>query len=389
MDITSFFYRISIYEWIIIGLYLTFFIVQLIYYLYLFRKPYQHLANIDKTDEDMDETNSIGISVIITAKNEAKNLKKNLTFILNQDYPNFQVVVVDNGSTDNTRDVLDNFKSKHANLYVTFIPIGSEKVNDKKLALTVGIKAAKHDILLFTEPDTKPLTKRWVYEYAKAFNTDKKVVLGSCQLEMDKTISNKFILFDNLFLGIKYLSLALIKRPYMGIGRNMAFRKNLFFENKGFSSILNIEDGEDNVFINKIATKENVAVLISAESRVVSNVVDSFSIWRNIKTRYLTTQKHISLNVTRILKFEVFSRFGFYLLFATLSIIGIVSSLHYLLFFAILLFLIRYFTQIIVINKNSKLYNAGSFYLSLPLFDFLAPIVDYIYLNHKPKKNRR
>lgn len=389
MDITSFFYRISIYEWIIIGLYLTFFIVQLIYYLYLFRKPYQHLANIDKTDEDMDETNSIGISVIITAKNEAKNLKKNLPFILNQDYPNFQVVVVDNGSTDNTRDVLDNFKSKYANLYITFIPIGSEKVNDKKLALTVGIKAAKHDILLFTEPDTKPLTKRWVYEYAKAFNTDKKVVLGSCQLEMDKTISNKFILFDNLFLGIKYLSLALIKRPYMGIGRNMAFRKNLFFENKGFSSILNIEDGEDNVFINKIATKENVAVLISAESRVLSNVVYSFSIWRNIKTRYLTTQKHISLNVTRILKFEVFSRFGFYLLFATLSIIGIVSSLHYLLFFAILLFLIRYFTQIIVINKNSKLYNAGSFYLSLPLFDFLAPIVDYIYLNHKPKKNRR
>ena len=389
MDITSFFYRISIYEWIIIGLYLTFFIVQLIYYLYLFRKPYQHLVNIDKADEDMNETNSIGVSVIITAKNEAKNLKKNLPFILNQDYPNFQVVVVDNGSTDNTRDVLDNFKSKHANLYITFIPIGSEKVNDKKLALTVGIKAAKHDILLFTEPDTKPLTKRWVYEYAKAFNTDKKVVLGSCQLEMDKTISNKFILFDNLFLGIKYLSLALIKRPYMGIGRNMAFRKNLFFENKGFSSILNIEDGEDNVFINKIATKENVAVLISAESRVVSNVVDSFSIWRNIKTRYLTTQKHISLNVTRILKFEVFSRFGFYLLFATLSIIGIVSSLHYLLFFAILLFLIRYFTQIIVINKNSKLYNAGSFYLSLPLFDFLAPIVDYIYLNHKPKKNRR
>ena len=389
MDITSFFYRISIYEWIIIGLYLTFFIVQLIYYLYLFRKPYQHLVNIDKADEDMDETNTIGVSVIITAKNEAKNLKMNLPFILNQDYPNFQVVVVDNGSTDNTRDVLDNFKSKHANLYITFIPIGSEKVNDKKLALTVGIKAAKHDILLFTEPDTKPLTKRWVYEYAKAFNTDKKVVLGSCQLEMDKTISNKFILFDNLFLGIKYLSLALIKRPYMGIGRNMAFRKNLFFENKGFSSILNIEDGEDNVFINKIATKENVAVLISAESRVVSNVVDSFSIWRNIKTRYLTTQKHISLNVTRILKFEVFSRFGFYLLFATLSIIGIVSSLHYLLFFAILLFLIRYFTQIIVINKNSKLYNAGSFYLSLPLFDFLAPIVDYIYLNHKPKKNRR
>ena len=394
MDITSFFYRISIYEWVLIGLYLLFFVVQLFYYLYLFRKPYQHVANDDKKKENIDnignnETKLPGISIIITAKNEAQNLQKNLPLILNQDYPNYQVVVVDNASTDSTDDVLNSFKLKHDNLYTTYIPTESENVNDKKLAITIGIKAAKHDILLFTEPDTKPLTKNWVYEYAKTFNKGKDVVLGPCQIEVNKSASNKYILFDNLFFGIKYLSFAMVNKPYMGIGRNMAFRKNLFFENKGFSSILNIKDGEDNVFINKIATKKNTAIVASLESIVITDIVDSFSTWRTIKTKYLTSQKYLSTYATGLLAFEVFNRYGFYLLFAILSAVGIVSSLYALTFFALLLFLIRYLVQTTVVNKNSKLYNAGSFYLSLPLFDLLAPIVDKMFLNHESKWNTK
>src|SRR5690606_19903275 len=131
MDITSFFYRISIYEWIIIGIYLFFFIVQLFYYLYLFRKPYQHAAKIYTANDNIDnvETDLPGVTIIITAKNEEENIKKNLPFILNQDYLNFQVVVVDNGSTDSTMDVLNSFKQNHDNLYITYIPKGSEKVN--------------------------------------------------------------------------------------------------------------------------------------------------------------------------------------------------------------------------------------------------------------------
>lgn len=391
MDIFSSLYRISVYVWIIVGLYFLFFIIQLFYYLYLFRKPYQHAAKGDESDDDStnSEKKLPGISIIITAKDEAENLRKNLPSILNQDYSNYEVVVVDNGSTDSTSDVLNGFKQSYPNLYTTYIPVESEKVNSKKLALTIGIKAAKHDILLFTEPDTKPFTRKWVYEYSRAFSKDKDIVLGACQIEMDKSFSNKFILFDNLFFGVKYLSFALINKPYMGVGRNMAFRKKLFFDNKGFSSILNIEDGEDNVFINKIVTKENTAVIISEESMTVSNVINRFSTWRSAKTKYLTTQKYLTSNATSILAFEEFSRYSFYSLFIILSVIGVLSSVNSLLFFAILLFLIRYSVQTIIINKNSKLYNAGRFYFTLPLFDLFAPFVNRMFLNYETKRDRK
>lgn len=391
MDITSSFNRISIYEWALILLYLIFFIVQIFYYFFLFSKPYRHAANNSTGNDVIDESEKElpGISIIITAKNEAENLRNNLPFILKQDYPNFQVVVVDNASSDSTDDVLSRFRYNHPNLYVTFIPIDSKTINDKKLALTLGIKAAKHDILLFTEPDTKPLSMKWIYEYAKTFDKGKDVVLGCCQIEINKSYFKNYMLYDNLFSGIKYSSMALAKKPYMGIGRNMAFRKDLFFEHKGFSSVLNIEDGEDNVFINRIATKENTAVIVSSDSMVVSNVVDSFSNWRSIKTKYLTTQKYYTNNATKVLTFEVFSRYAFYLLFAMLFVIGLLSSLNFLLLFALFLFSIRYFTQLWVLNKNSRIYNAGKFRFLLPLLDLLTPVANYLFLQREANRKRK
>lgn len=391
MNIVSFFNQISIYGWIIIGLYLLFFIVQVLYYLYLFRKPHQHATKRKPSDNAVRECHKElpGISVIITAKNEAQNLRKNLPSILSQDYPNFQVVVVNNASSDSTDEVLSLFRSNHPNLYITYIPINSESVNDKKLALTVGIKAAIHDIVLFTEPDTKPLSNQWVYEYAKTFDKETEIVIGCCQVEINKSYFKRFIYFNNLFSGIKYISMALAKKPYMGIGRNMAYRKNLFFDNKGFSSVLNIEDGEDNVFINRVATKENTAVVTSPESMVVSNVMDSWSSWRRIKTRYLATQKHYKGNTTNLFAFELFSRYAFYLLFATLCVMAVLTPLKPLALFAFLLFIVRYIIQLVVLNKNSKIYNAGKFYLSLPLLDFLSPIANYLFLNSNTNRDKQ
>ena len=384
MDILSYLNKFPFLEWILIGVYLLFFAIQLIYYLFLFRKPYKYAA---KYKENSDITDYPGISIIITAKNEGENLKKNLPFILNQDYPNFQVVLVDNGSTDSTDDVLNKLKQTHTNLYHTYIPEESEVINSKKLALTLGIKAAKHEILLFTEADSKPLSNKWVYEYANEFSKGKEVVLGFCQLDLKRYCSRKLIHFDNLFFGIKYLSMALANRPYMGIGRNMAYKKELFFQNKGFSSILNIEYGEDNLFINKVSTKENTSVVLSPESMVVSNVVDRLSTWRTIKAKHLITRKHLKGFNSQLLDFEVFSRYGFYLLFAILTLTGILQSSIILIGIAAFPFLLRYFVQMMIINKNSKLFNAGKFYFSLPIFDLITPIMNHQFLRNEKQRN--
>lgn len=391
MDILSVFLDLPLFIWIILGVYLLSFIIQLIYYLSIFRRPYRYLSKRNKdTNKQLPDIEHIGISIIITAKNEADNLRKNLPSILEQDYPNFQVVVVNNGSTDSTEYVLNEMRNNYpTKLYTTFIPVDYDADNDKKLALTIGIKAAKHDILLFTEADTKPLTEKWVNEYAKEFMEGKDVVLGGCQLKIEKGFYRKLILFGNLMFGVKYLSMALIKKPYMGIERNMAYRKSLFFENRGFSSLLNIEYGEDNLFINKIANKKNTSVVVSLESMVESDVVDRLSTWRTIKGKYLITKHHLKGCADKVLSFEVLSRYVFYLLFAAMCIIGALFPAIILIGIAITLFLIRYIVQLIVINKNSKLYNSGKYIFSLPFLDIFTPILNHQFLKYKKRRNKK
>lgn len=391
MNIFSNIHSFTTYEWVLVGLYLLFFTIQLVYYLYLYRKPYRYLSK-NKNDESkkINKNQYPGISIIITAKNEAQNLQKNLPLILEQDYPNFQVIVVNSGSTDSSEDVLNNLLNTYNDkLYVTYLPVESEVINDKKLALTIGIKAAKHDILLFTEADTKPLSKKWVNEYSKEFVKGKDVVLGGCKLKINKGFFKRFVLFDNLLFGVEYLSMALIKRPFTGVERNMAYRKNLFFENKGFSSILNIEYGEDHLFINKIANSDNTSVLISPESMVESDVVDRLSTWRTIKGKYLITKKHLVGYKDKALSFEIVSRYGFYLLFILMCVSGILFSSNPLIAIATILFLIRYLIQLIVVNKNSKIYNSDKYFLSLPILDLFTPIINYHFLSYEMKRNEK
>ncbi|MDD2475746.1 MAG: glycosyltransferase [Dysgonamonadaceae bacterium] len=390
MNIASLIDKLSLFNWIILGTYFFFFVTQLFYYLYLFRKPYKQFSI--KGKEDIDEINIDalpGISIIITAENEAENLLENLPYVLEQDYPNFQVVVVNNASTDTTDIVLSGLSHTYPNLYTTYIPIESELANNKKLALTLGVKAAKHDILLFTEADSKPLSKKWVYEYAKEFIKGSDIVLGCCQLKFNKGLFQKYMRFDNMSFGINYLSMALAKKPYMGIGRNMAYRKDLFFKKKGFSSIINIDYGEDNLFINQIANEKNTSVVLSPQSLVESNVVNKLATWRKIKSKYLITQKHLSGFKTQILGFEVFSRYVFYISFAILIVTGVFSYLNVFIWIAVILFLIRYAVQLSILNKNSKIYNAGKFYLSIFVFDLTAPIFNYNYLRYERLRNRK
>jgi len=378
----------SIIDWIIVAALLLFFIIQFLFYFLLYRKPYSYQSKKGKIS--ISENDLPSVSVVIVSKNDSENLAKHLPAILNQDYPDFEVVVVNMGSTDETDMVLKRLEQTYNNLYHTYVPQEAEELNEKKLALTIGIKAAKNTILLFTEPYCQPASNQWIKEFAEEFAKGKEVVLGFCKLDIPKKVPmRRFIHYDNLIQGLKYLSMAIVHRPFMGIGRNMGYIRELFFRQKGFSSILNFEDGEDDLFINEIANGKNTGVVISPESMTISDVVTSFSVWRALKSKYLHTKRFYKGFFSSIFGWETFSKYGFYLSVICAVCWGLLNTNFILLSIGIVLFIARYCFQAIIINRNSKLFGAGKHYLDLVFMDIFQPFNNFRFKKYAEKKRNK
>ena len=174
----------------------------------------------------------------------------------------------------------------------------------------------------------------------------------------------------------------------MGIGRNMAYKKEMFFKNKGLSAVLGIDGGEDDLFINRISNKINTGVLLTRDSITETNSVDSFSTWRSIKSKYLYTKQFYKGPANLILGFETFTKQSFYLIL----LLSIVASLYYsnyiLLSFSILLFSLRFFTQLFVINRNSVHFESKKYNINLLLFELIQPISNLKFRKYANKRNR-
>lgn len=383
----NYFAHFSMVEWIVGILFLLFFIIQLFFYIVIIRKPYQH--NKIKNDSFIVNEELPSVSVIISTKNDSAELKKNLPYILDQDYPNFEVVVVNSGSTDDTDIVLKAAEQKYSNLYHTFIPEGADEINEKKLALTLGIKAAKNDVLLFTEAYCKPVSNNWIKEYGKEFAHGYDIVLGYCNLIFNKKRRlQRFIRYDNLIQHLKLLSLAIVGKPFMGIGRNMAYRKEVFFDNKGFSSILHYDGGEDDLYINRIAKKRKTGVVVSKNSMTETNSVENFTTWRSLKSKYLYSKQFYKGSSSRIFGFETFSKYSFFILFISIIVISFYTFNYILSGLALSLFIIRLIVQLIIINKNSKLFDAGSYHINLMFYDIFQPLNNRRFRKYANRRNR-
>lgn len=325
-------------------------------------------------DDDVKVVLAPKVSVIIASENEGDELKKNLPFVLEQDYADFEVIVVNNGSTDESDYILNSLKLGNPHLYYTYLPYSEddESFNRRKLALTIGAKAAKGDILLFTEPYSKPISKNWISSIVENFSEEKEIVLGYSFFTRTKKQFNRLARLDNHFFSMQYLSMAIKKRGYIGTYRNLAFKKHLFFDNKGFASCLNIENGED-VFINQIITKKNTAVSLSQDSFIETSL-ENFSLWKEIKKSYSIAKNYFKGGAIALFSFEIFSRYLFYIGLIALIAYSVIFAQWVVLGIAVFLFLIRLIIQLVVINKSAKYFNSGKFYFSLPILDIFLPI---------------
>jgi biofilm PGA synthesis N-glycosyltransferase PgaC len=346
-------------------LFLLVFIVQL-YYLISNQKS---LSAYEVNDE-LPEV-KIPVSVIISARNESKNLKEYLPSILQQDYPDFEVVVVNDCSGDDSDDVLDALKETYPHLKIVTITEHARFKTGKKFALTLGIKAAKNEHLLFTDADCSPSSPNWITRMAAHFSGDVQIVLGYSPYHKTGNFLNSLIRYETLKTAINYLSAALNGDPYMGIGRNLAYTKTLFFSNKGFAAHMHVMAGDDDLFVNQNGTAANTAIEIHPDSFVYTDAKTGIAALYRQKKRHMGVGKLYKNNHRRMLSFDALSGFLFYTLFI------VCLAVYFEPLLALGLFVFRWIVQILVYRKTFKKLNAMSQIWYLPFLDF----VYYIYIN--------
>jgi hypothetical protein len=225
------------------------------------------------------------------------------------------VVAVNDNSFDDSKYVLEYLSRPFRNLRPVELRQEARHIQGKKFPLSVGIKEAKHELLLLTDADCKPASKQWIDIMQGAFANGKEVALGYGPYYKKPGILNKLIRFETFLSALQYFSYALAGIPYMGVGRNLAYKKELFFRNKGFSSHSQLPGGDDDLFINKIATKKNTAVVLDPEAFTFSEPKTRWSTWRSQKSRHYTTSKHYKAVHKFWLGLFSFSHFLFYPLF--------------------------------------------------------------------------
>lgn len=317
-------------------------LIQLIYYWSIFNR----VGSFRPADRTKSQQHPV--SIVVCARDEAANLARNLPGLLAQTYPTtHEVLVVNHNSQDETRYLLEEFKKTFKDLHIVNLEQEAKGIPGKKYPLSMGIKEARHEILLLTDADCVPASEFWLQRMQDAYDDQTDIVLGYGAYRKKPGILNKLIRFETFLSGLQYLSLALNGMPYMGVGRNLSYKKNLFLTNKGFSSINHIPGGDDDLFVNRLARKQNTRVVIDPEAFTISEPKTSFSSWINQKNRHFSTAKYYKASHKFVLGLFSATHFLFYPLF-------VVSLLFYDWRIVLGVFGLRFLTQAVVYYRTMK-----------------------------------
>ncbi len=349
---------------------------QCSYYLFLFgRFAFSKLQQSTRQEQ-------LPVSVIICAKNEAENLKQFLPAVIDQQYPHFEIVLINDASSDATLDVMETFAEAHSNIKIVDVKSVETFWGNKKYALTLGIKAATHDTLLFTDADCAPISPLWIEEMTAPIQAKKTIVLGyGAYKTVKKSFLNKLIRFETVTTAMTYFAMAKIGSPYMGVGRNLAYTKTQFFKANGFVKHMKIRSGDDDLFVNQAATKSNTTYCISNNSTTLSIPKTSFGSWFKQKRRHISTAHYYKLQHKLTLALFYITNVLFYALGITLLSIG------YLSLYVIPLIGIRFAIQYAVYNGAAKKLNEKGLLLLLPFLEcFLITFQFVIFISNKVSK---
>ena len=331
--------------------------VQIFYYLYFFRR----LAFYQPVVKTTSHTNPV--SVIICARDEAANLAKNLVGSLVQEYKTtHEVIVVDDNSFDDSKYLLEELRKKFRQLHIVELKQEAMLISGKKFPLSMGIKAAKYEIVLLTDADCVPASEHWIEKMQSTYNEHTEIVLGYGAYHKLKGLLNKIIRWETLHTAMQYMSYSLAGLTYMGVGRNLSYKKTIFFRHKGFSAHNHVASGDDDLFINTAATKINTAISIDKETFTLSDPAKTWQQWIKQKSRHYSTGKYYKPKHKFLLGLYAFSQFIFYPLM-------ILSALLFNWQLVLVVFGVRFVVQQIVFYPITKKLDEKDLFPWMLIFD--------------------
>lgn len=355
--------------------------IQILYYGLIYSRIalFKHKANTS-------ESKNLPVSIIICAKNEEDNLRKFLPLILEQQYPTFEVILVNDCSEDDTESFITNLQKKYTNLKYTFIKDDPKFKHGKKLAVTLGIKAAQYNHFVFIDADCYPETPQWLQCISSQFNESTYIVLGYGGYEPKTGFLDKLVRYDTFFIALNYLSFARIGLPYMGVGRNMAYSRAAYEQSSKFTKHYHILSGDDDLFVCEVGRRGNTRIELSGQGFTRSEQVETFAQWCSQKRRHLTTASSYRFIHQFLLALEPLTRM---LMFSFILIYAILLSTT-LLYVVISLVSMRFLLQLIIHNLTMNRLHESKLLVYSPLFDVLLPfLISILMIQNKLNTRKR
>ena len=315
------------------------------------------------------------VSVIICARDEAGNIVKNLPGVLLQNYrTSNEVILVNDNSADDTKYLMDELYKTFKNLTHLQLTQEAKLMAGKKFPLSMGIRTAKYETLLLTDADCVPASENWMQLMQEGYGNDIEIVLGYGAYHKQKGLLNKIIRFETFHSALQYFSYALAGIPYMGVGRNLSYKKDVFMRNKGFSAINHIPGGDDDLFINKVANKKNTAVVIDRDAHTLSEPKKTWKEWYIQKTRHFSAAKYYRGKHKFLLGLYSAAQFLFYPLVIT-------AAIFFNWWIVLSVFGVKIFLQATLYFKTMKKLNELDLF---PLFIFFEIWICIYYLIFLP-----
>lgn len=319
-------------------------------------------------------------SVIVYCRDNAGQLGRLLPQILEQNYDApFEVIVINDGDSEEVKDVYKSLSLKYDNLRITFIPPDSHSLSRKKLATTLGVKAARHDLVFFTNADTVIPSNCWLRQMSEPFSKGADIVVGhaSTNLNLQHDRLRSFYRLDTLLDTVTYLSYAIAGKPYRVNIRNLAYRKHLFFDNKGFCNSLNLHSGEDDIFISEIVRGRNVATVLSFDSQIQIDCYNPRKEHILSKTSHIFTSRFISSRGSMTLSAASWTKWIFLgcgVVAAVLSYPNLIATL-----FTAILFTVQWIIMGITWRRvGNLLHIKANPWMAFP-FMFIRPFYNFYY----------